>query len=128
MFILDGQPAEGKTIAELEAALREELRRIRDEGVTAEELARIKTQIVASQVYKRDSMMAQAMEIGGFEAAGFHWRDYDKLLDKLRSVTPEEVQAVAKKYFNEDTLTIAVLDPLPPDSVKAKRPAQARRH
>jgi zinc protease len=127
-FILDGQPAAGKTIAELEAALRAQLKRIQDEGVTAEELARIKTQIIAGQVYKRDSMMAQAMEIGGFEAAGFNWRDYDKLLDKLRSVTAEEVQAVAKKYFGDDTLTVAVLDPQPIDKAAAHRPAAAVRH
>jgi zinc protease len=127
-FVLDGQPAEGHGIAELETALRAELKRIQDDGVTAEELARIKTQIVANQVYKRDSMMAQAMEIGRFEASGFRWQDYDKLLDKLRSVTAEEVQAVAKKYFSDDHLTVAVLDPLPLNEAKAKKPAMAMKH
>ncbi len=122
LFVLDGQPAEGKTVAELQAALRGEIKRIADEGVTPEELARVKTQIVASQIYKRDSMMAQAMEIGGFEAAGFNWRDYDKLLEKVKSVTSEEVQAVAKKYFGDDTLTVAVLDPQPLDKAP-RRPA-----
>jgi zinc protease len=122
-FILEGQPAQGKTVTDLEAALRNEIKRIQDEGVTSEELERIKTQIVAGQIYKRDSMMAQAMEIGGFEAAGFDWRDYDKLLEKLRSVTAEEVQAVAKKYFNDDSLTVAVLDPQPIDKPVVHRPA-----
>jgi zinc protease len=128
LFILDGQPAEGRTVAELEAALRAELKRVADEGVTEAELARIKTQVVANEVYKRDSMMAQAMEIGRFEASGFHWRDYDKLLDKLRSVTAAEVQAVAKKYFGDDTLTVAVLDPQPVDETQPKKSAAATRH
>jgi len=124
LFILDGQPAEGRTVAELEAALRAELKRVADEGVTEEELARIKTQVVANEVYKRDSMMAQAMEIGRFEASGFNWRDYDKLLDKLRAVTAAEVQAVAKKYFgdgSDDRLTVAVLDPQPVDESQPKK-------
>jgi zinc protease len=112
-FILEGQPAEGRTAADLEAALREEIKRIQDEGVGAEELARVKTQIVANQIYKRDSMMAQAMEIGGTEAAGISWRDIDKILDKIRSVTAEEVHEVARKYFRDDILTVAVLDPQP---------------
>jgi zinc protease len=127
-FILDGQPAEGHAVAELEAALRAEVQRIADEGVTAEELARIKTQIIAGEVYKRDSMMAQAMEIGQFEASGHNWRDYDKLLDKLRAVTSEEVQAAAKKYFGDDTLTVAVLDPLPLDQAKPRKSGVVVRH
>jgi len=127
-FTLDGQPAEGKTIADLEAALRAEIKRIQDEGVSTEELARVKTQSIAAQIYKRDSLMAQAMEIGGVEAVGLSWRDIDLLLDKLKSVTAEEVQAVAKKYFSDDTLSIAVLDPQPIENSKPKKPSGAVRH
>ena len=127
-FTLDGQPAEGKTVAELEAALRAEIKRIQDEGVSAEELARVKTQSIAAQIYKRDSLMAQAMEIGGLEAAGVSWRDIDVLLEKLKSVSSEEVQAVAKKYFSDDTLSIAVLDPQPLENAKQKKPSGAVRH
>ena len=127
-FTLDGQPAEGKTVAELEAALRAEIKRIQDEGVSAEELARVKTQSIAAQIYKRDSLMAQAMEIGSLEAAGVSWRDIDVLLEKLKSVSSDEVQAVAKKYFSDDTLSIAVLDPQPLENDKHKKPSGAVRH
>ncbi len=127
-FTLDGQPAEGKTIADLEAALRAEIKRIQDEGVSPEELARVKIQSIAAQIYKRDSLMAQAMEIGGVEAAGVSWRDIDLLLEKLKSVTAEEVQAVAKKYFSDDTLSIAVLDPQPVENSKPRKPSGAVRH
>ncbi|MDP1611130.1 MAG: pitrilysin family protein [Sulfuritalea sp.] len=127
-FTLDGQPAEGKTIADLEAALRAELKRVQDEGVSPEELARVKIQSVAAQIYKHDSLMAQAMEIGGLEASGLAWSDLDMLLEKLKSVTAEEVQAVAKKYFTDDTLSIAVLDPQPLEQSKPKQPSGAVRH
>ena len=127
-FTLDGQPAEGRTVAELEVALRAEIKRVQDEGVSAEELARVKTQAIAAQTYKRDSLMAQAMEIGGAEASGVHWRDIDTLLETLKTVTAEEVQAVARKYFKDDSLTVAVLDPQPLDHSKPKKPAAAVRH
>lgn len=113
LFFLDGTPTDGKTVADVESALRAEIERIKQEGVGPEELARVKTQTVASQVYKRDSMFAQAMEIGRTEAAGLSWRDIDRMLEKIRSVTSDEVQAVAKKYFVDDALTVAVLDPQP---------------
>lgn len=127
-FILAGQPAAGRTVAELEAALRAEIKRIQDEGVTEEELKRVKTQTIAAQVYKRDSLMAQAMEIGHAEASGVHWRDIDKLLEKIRSVTAEEVRAVAQKYFGDDTLTVAVLDPQPLDAATPKTRGFTTRH
>jgi len=43
--------------------------------------------------------------------AGFSWRDIDYILEKMQSITPEQVQAVAKKYLVDEGLTIAVLDP-----------------
>ncbi len=127
-FTMDGQPAEGRSIAELETALRAEITRIQDNGITAEELARVKTQLIAAQTYKRDSLMAQAMEIGGIEAVGLPWQDIDLLLEKLKDVTAGEVQAVAKKYFNDDTLTIAVLDPQPIERSQPKKPTPAAHH
>ena len=127
-FTLDGQPAEGRTLAELEAALRAELKRVQDEGVSAEELERVKTQAIAAQIYKRDSLMAQAMEIGGMEAAGVSWHDIDLLLEQLKAVTAEEVRAVARKYFSDDVLTVAVLDPQPLDQSKPKKPTAGVRH
>ena len=127
-FTLDGQPAEGRTVAELEAALRAEIKRIQEEGVGAEELARVKTQSIASQIYKHDSMMGQAMEIGSAEAAGFSWRDIDKILDRIRNVTSAQVQEVARKYFIDERLTIAVLDPQPLAETPPRPTATGMRH
>jgi zinc protease len=43
-------------------------------------------------------------------------------------VTAQQVQEVAKKYFIDDHLTIAVLDPQPLDSVKPSQPPKGLRH
>ena len=50
---------------------------------------------------------------------------FRSMLEQLRSVTAEEVQAVAKKYFGNDSLTVAVLDPQPVDESKPKKAAPA---
>jgi len=113
-------PTAGKTSQEAEQGLRRELKKIADEGVTGEELERIKAQVIAGQVYERDSMFSQAREIGELESVGLSYKDIDLMLDKLKEVTPEQVQAVAKKYFSDDTLSVAYLDPQP---VTGKRPA-----
>jgi len=128
LFMVGGTPANGRSVAELEAALRAEIARVASEGVDSRELERVRTQVIAAQVYKRDSMMAQAMEIGRMEAAGVRWRDIEILLEKIRSVTAEEVRAVAKRYFGDDTLTVAVLDPQPLAGNAAGTPTAAARH
>ncbi|MDY0013739.1 MAG: pitrilysin family protein [Rhodocyclaceae bacterium] len=122
LFMLEGTPSAGYSVAELEAGLKGEIARIRQEGITSEELSRVKAQAVAAQVYKRDSLMGQAMEIGMLEMAGFSWRDDERLLAGLKSVTAEEVKAVANRYFQDETLTVVRLDPLP---LAARKPAKA---
>lgn len=125
LFYLDGAPAPGHTVGELEAALRAEIAEIAKNGVSEDELKRVKVQAVAAEVYKRDSLMGQAMEIGTLESAGLSWRDESRLLEGLRAVTAEEVQAVAKRFFSESTLSVAQLDPLPLKDHARRAPADA---
>ncbi|WP_231970885.1 hypothetical protein [Polynucleobacter necessarius] len=54
---------------------------------------------MSEQIYKRDSIFGQAMEIGITEMAGFSWRDIDYMLEKMQSITPDQFQAVAKQYL-----------------------------
>jgi zinc protease len=128
LFLLDGTPAEGQDTAALEKALRAEIARIAEEGVREDELQRIRAQYVAGEIYKRDSVMAQAMEIGGLEATGYSHRDADRMLERIRQVTAADVQAVARKYFDEDSLTVVTLLPQPIDATAARRPPPASRH
>jgi zinc protease len=51
------------------------------------------------------------MEIGTNEMAGFSWKDIDSMLEKMQTITPQQVQEVAKKYLIDEGLTIAILDP-----------------
>ena len=113
MFYLQGSPSEGKAPAALEAGFRAELAQIQQEGVTAEELKRAKAQLVAGQIYKLDSMFAQAMEIGQLEAVGISYKLDQRMLEKLQAVTAAQVQTVAQKYLRDDVLTVAELDPQP---------------
>ena len=122
LFVLDGTPANGHTTDEIEKALREEIQRIAKNGVSEEELKRVKAQVVAGQIYKRDSVFGQGMEIGVAEISEISWRDIDRMLDKIKQVTPAQVQAVAAKYFNDDNLTVATLLPQPIDPNKPKTP------
>jgi zinc protease len=113
LFLLDGTPAGTHTVAEVQQALFEQIQRLQETPVAADELERIKSKVVASDVYEQDSSFYQAMKVGQLEAVGLDWKLANAYVDRINAVTAAQVQAVAKKYLVEKRLTIAELDPLP---------------
>ena len=128
VLLLDGAPAAGRTVAELEAALRAEVAAIAADGVTPAELERAKIQFVANQIYKRDSIFAQALELGMLESAGLSFRDADRILERVRAVTADEVRDAARRHLIDDRLTIATLDPQPMTAARPPPSPGATRH
>ncbi|HEX5127371.1 MAG TPA: pitrilysin family protein [Rhodocyclaceae bacterium] len=121
LFIVEGVPSKGVTVTQLEGDLRAEIKKVADKGISDTELKRVKAQLLASKVFERDSLMGQAMSIGGLEVLGLSWRDDSKIYDQLRSVTAEEVKNAAQRLTSEDGMTAANLVPLPidPNALKA---------
>ena len=113
LFTLDATPAEGHTVYDMEYALQEEILQIKSELISPEELQRIKAQVLAKEVYQKDSNFYQAMALGMLETVGLGWQRADEYVGKINQVTAEQVQEVARKYLIEDHLTIAYLDPQP---------------
>ncbi|MDR1889840.1 MAG: insulinase family protein [Zoogloeaceae bacterium] len=116
LFYLYGTPASGQTPEALEAALKAEIADIAQNGVEEAELARAKAQLLASETYKLDSVFGQAMEIGMLEVLGFTYKDIAALNARLEAVTAAEVQAAAQTWFDDDHLTVGVLQPMPLDN------------
>lgn len=121
LFILEGVPSKGVTTAQLEAKLRAEIQRIAADGVSTQELQRVKAQLVAGKVYQTDSLMGQAMQIGGMEMDGNSWRDENTILEQTRSISAEEVRAAARSLTSDVQLTVADLVPLPIDPNAPKK-------
>jgi zinc protease len=129
LFMLTGVPAPGKTATQVEDALKAQVVRIAREGITPAELARVKAQWVASEVYKLDSLFNQARELGTQWVQGFGVDAGEALIAQLRAVSAEQVQAVAQRYFGDDALTVAHLLPQPLDkSRQQRRPMAGARH
>ncbi|MEE9494581.1 MAG: pitrilysin family protein [Gammaproteobacteria bacterium] len=128
LFLMEGTPANGHSIDELKTALLEQIKQLQEKAVTAEELSRIKAQIRATEVYQRDSVFYQAMQIGTLETVGIGWKELDNYMQQVQKVTAEQVQSVAKKYLLHDQLTIAELKPLPIDSENPPRSSAGGSH
>ncbi|MCG6870913.1 MAG: insulinase family protein [Gammaproteobacteria bacterium] len=113
MFFLDANPANSHDLAEVEAALLAEISRLQAEPVGETELARVKAQVIASDVFQRDSMFYQGMRLGTYQTVGLGWRAAAGYVDRLRAVTAAQVQAVARRYLVENNMSVAWLDPQP---------------
>ena len=128
LFMLDATPAEGQTVFDMEYALKEEIYNLKSDLVSADELQRVKAQVLASSVYERDSNFYQAMQLGMLETVGIGWAKADEYVEKVNQITAEPVRAAARKDLLEDQLSIAYLDPQPIAEQKQRSKVAGGRH
>ncbi|WP_457668078.1 M16 family metallopeptidase [Thiolapillus sp.] len=121
MLELEAIPAEDVGLDVLEKALREQVAELKKTPISKDELQRVVNQTVAQKVFARDSLFYQAMLIGMRETNGYDWKTLDEELQHIRAVTPEQVQAVARKYLVDDHLTVAVLHPQKADAEEEEK-------
>ncbi len=94
-----------------EKAVLDELRALAEKGVASEELARAKRQMVAQYVYSQQSVDSIASTLGtDYLSTGDV--DFSRCYTrKVQAVAPEQVQAVARKYFTFDRMAVTRLVP-----------------
>ena len=112
LFEFDATPSAGVAVPVVEKALEDEVVKMQATPVSGEELARAVRQISANFVYQNDSVSAQAGQLGTYAAIN-QPRYLDTYLDKIKRVTPADVQRVAKQYLTVDNRTVAAFDPQP---------------
>ncbi len=111
-FVIYGIPAQGQSIEALQKGIDGEISQLKEKRVEDKELERIKNQIIAQKVFEKDSIFGQAMELGLLETVNVGWRESTQYIDKIKAVTPEQIQKTAEKYFQQTSLTEAELLPM----------------
>ena len=94
--------ASGKTPADLEAAMLEELKLMQDKGVTAQELEKAKNQLISEAVRSRETNDGKATAIERAIAYEHDPRAVNTTIQKLQAVTAADVSRVMKKYFADN--------------------------
>jgi len=92
---------EPANLARVESEVLAEIRRIRDHGVSDEELRRAITREEADHEFQRETAEGRARLFGRAETV---WRLSEELayLDRLRSVTSDQVRLAARRYLDID--------------------------
>jgi predicted Zn-dependent peptidase len=106
LFLAVANP--GIKAEELEAAILEQIDRIKKEGVTKEELEKIRLNTKVDFIHELESSSSTANLFGSYLARGDlkPLLEYEENLDKI---TPETVKEVAKRYFDHNKSTTIIL-------------------
>jgi zinc protease len=93
-----------------EAQILDEIRRIRDGGVTPAELQRAVTKAEAAHEFDTETAQGRAVALGRAETI---WTIEDELayVSRLRSVSAEQVRGVARRYLDPERYTRLALVP-----------------
>ncbi|MHC5226196.1 M16 family metallopeptidase [Ignatzschineria sp. LJL83] len=110
-FVFVGVPADSSSLEALEDAFKAEITKLQTTLVEQAELDRIIGLYEASNIYAKDSVYSQAMLIGQAETTGEGWQNAENRVELLKQITPQMIQDVANKYFQDDLLTVATLHP-----------------
>lgn len=125
MFVINLELARGKTPDEAEAAVVDQLRKLASEPITPQELKRAQQIITVGAITAHEDVhnladsIAQAVTLSELKFL----QDY---LPKIKAVTAEQIQAVAKRYLDPQTrVTVWSIPPGPKDTPKEKTEAHA---
>ncbi len=99
---------EPKDVGAAEAATLGEIRRIREQGVTGEEMERAVIAFEAERVFGRETVEGLALAYGRAETIWTLAADRE-YLDRLRSVSAGDVQAAARRYLTDDYIRLALM-------------------
>jgi zinc protease len=111
LFRINATPNPGTSLEELEEALLEQVRQLKKNPPDADELERVRARVTASDVYEKDSVFRQAMELGYLDTLGIDWRLAKQFSERLAEVTPEDVQQAAKQYLVPARSAVARVQP-----------------
>jgi predicted Zn-dependent peptidase len=102
-------PAFGVTNQQVQAALREEIERLKREDVTDEELAKFKTRSKANLIRGLRSNQGLARQLVDYQRLYGDWRELFRYIDRLDKVTKADIRRVANETFQASNRTVAML-------------------
>jgi zinc protease len=100
-FSVSASPRSGVEFAQIEQAIEEVISDIGQNAVRAEDLERVKTQLIAEAIYAQDNQATLARWYGGALTTGLSIADIRSWPDRIRAVTAEQVREAAQKWLDK---------------------------
>ncbi len=112
LFLFYAMPSQGRTNEECLAAIDTEIKKLKTDLVSEEDLKAVKTRARANMIRSLSSNSGMAMQLTYNEVLMGSWHEMFKALDKINAVTAEDVKRVANQIFVETNRTIGTIEPV----------------
>jgi predicted Zn-dependent peptidase len=100
LFIITGQLYPTTSYEQAELAISEEIELLKSESVSAYELEKVQNKFESNFTFEETSVLNKAMNLAFYELLG-NAENINLEVQKYRSVTPLDIQNIAKKVLNE---------------------------
>ena len=110
-FEIAVHPAHGRSVAEIETAVADQMKRVLDGDVTAEEVERAQNRMLASAIYSQDSLASGPRLYGSMLATGGTIAELDHWPQAIAAVRPDDVVAAARHVWRDDRSVTSLLTP-----------------
>jgi zinc protease len=100
-FIIAASPKPGVDFAQIEEAIDKVIADIAQTPPRAEDLERVKTQLIAESIYAQDNQATLARWYGGALTTGLSVDDITSWPDRIRAVTAEQVREAAQNWLDK---------------------------
>ncbi len=100
-FTISASPRPGVTFGQVEQVIDDVIADIDQNGIRAEDLERVKTQLIAETVYAQDNQATLARWYGGAMTIGLSIEDIRNWPERIRAVTADQVRDAVHKWFDK---------------------------
>jgi zinc protease len=100
-FMISASPRAGVEFSQIEQAIDNVVADIANNPIPAEDLDRVKTQLVASAIYAQDNQAALARWYGAALTTGLSIEDIRSWPDRIKAVTGQQVREAAQKWLDK---------------------------
>ena len=112
LFLFYALPSQGHTNEECLAVIDEEIKKLKTESVSDEDLNAVKTRARVNLIQSLSSNSGMATQLTYNEVLMGDWHEMFKALEKINAVKAEDVKRVANKVFTDNNRTIGTIEPV----------------
>jgi zinc protease len=101
-FVISASPKQGVEFSQIEQVIDGVIADVGQKLASADDLERVKTQLIAEAIYAQDNQATLARWYGGALTTGLSVEDIRSWPDRIRAVTAEQVRAAAQKWLDKN--------------------------